>query len=180
MGAPARASAAAAPPIRTSLTRRRKWRGQARGEARRAAGGQRVVGARDVVAERGGALAPHEDAAGRRTRGGERLGGGADELEVLGGEGLGEREAGVERRARRPARAAAAPSGVEGQRVEDRRVVADGADDRALAVLGLGGEVERDQLGVGPVGGEHEHVGRARRSRRSRRRRVTCRLASWT
>ncbi len=54
IGAPAAASLAAAAPMRTSAMRRRKWRGEsAGGEARGAAGRQHVVGAGDVVAERG-------------------------------------------------------------------------------------------------------------------------------
>src|SRR6516165_4029167 len=48
-------------------------RRQRRGEASRAAGGQHVVGAGDVIAERGGAGGPYEQAAGRADLGRERL-----------------------------------------------------------------------------------------------------------
>ena len=154
IGTPARASAAAASPMRTSVIRRRKWRdGQAGGEARRAVGRQRVVRARDVVAERGRARGADEQAAGARDARRERLGGRADEL------------AGA--RARAPRRTPARPRGpsaststfgpaatvgaVAEQRlqlapdgVEQRRVVGDRDDERVVAVLGLREQVERD------------------------------------
>ena len=51
-----------------------------------------MVGAGDVVAEGGGALLPDEQAAGGQDRGGERLDLGPDQLEVLGGEGVRQRD----------------------------------------------------------------------------------------
>ena len=64
--------------------------------------------------------------------------------------------------------------------VEDRLVVADRDGQRALAVLGLGLQVELERLDVGALGGDHRQVATARRTRRCRRRRETCRLASCT
>ena len=88
-------------------------RRQRGGEARGAAGGQHVVGARDVVAEGGRAVAPDEDAAGAADARRERLGVGADQLEVLGRERLGEGQRRLERRARRTSARGRRRRGVE-------------------------------------------------------------------
>ena len=70
IGAPAAASLAAASPIRTSaIAAAEVARREHRGEARRAARRQDVVGARDVVAEGGRAVGADEQAAGRADRG---------------------------------------------------------------------------------------------------------------
>src|SRR4051794_4119838 len=71
--------------------------GQTGGEARGAAGGQRVVGAGDVVAERRAGLRADEQAARAPHPRRERLGGGARQLQVLGRERLGEGERRVQR-----------------------------------------------------------------------------------
>ena len=47
------------------------------------------------------------------------------------------------------------------QAVEDRLVVADRDRERAIAVLGLGGQVELQRLDVGARGGDHREVARA-------------------
>ena len=92
-----RARAAAAAGMRTSAMRRRKWRVlRPGGEARGALGRQRVVRARDVVAERGAAVVADEQAAGAAHARRERLGRGAHQLQVLGRERLGEGQRGLE------------------------------------------------------------------------------------
>ena len=185
MGAPARRAPPPRGPIRTSAMRRRKHAGrQAGGEARGAAGGQRVVRARDVVAEGDPALAPDEHAAGRSDARGERLGRGAGQLEVLGREGLreGQRGLGVggPARAPRPRRSSSQPPSTRRATSSSSAGSSEtAAHDRAGPVLGLGQEVERDPSAARP-----RWRRRARRwgrgSRRCRRRPATRRLASCT
>ncbi len=131
-------------------------RGERRGEARRAARRQHVVGAGDVVAERGRAGRADEQAAGaERDHRGERLDLCADELQVLGCECVRERHApacvvDLHERERRVADGRAlATSCLEhrGERIAERaRAAHDRHHEAALAVLGLGEHVERRQF----------------------------------
>ena len=118
------------------------------GEARRAAGGQRVVGARDVVAEGGRALAADEQAAGVAHAWGERLGGRADELEMLGRGGPRRTRARPRGRLRRPGGARAGLAVGRASSAAGSSLTA-GTSGR-LAVLGLGQDVARRQAGSAP------------------------------
>ena len=109
---------------------------EAGGEARGALGRQRVVRARDVVAERGAGCVADEQAAGGADARRERLGRVARQLQVLGRERLGEGQRGLHVVGEHLAASPRAPSRM-------RLVVADRDRQRALAVLGLGGQVER-------------------------------------
>ena len=124
-------------------------RGQAGREARGPAGGQRVVRAGHVVAERRAGLDADEQAAGAAHARRQRLGGGARQLQVLGRERLRERQ--------RRLHVGGQHSGA-GQRVEQRGVVAHGDGQRAGPVLGLGQEVEPQRRGVRVAGGDHGQV----------------------
>ena len=141
---------------------------EAGGEARGALGGQRVVRTRDVVAERGAGSAADEQAAGAADPRRERFGRRARELQVLGGQRLDEGQRGPQ------ALGEHLLARVEG--VEDRLVVADRDGQRALAVLGLGLQVERQRLDVGALRWRSRSGRTGRRSRRCRRRR---RPAAW-
>ena len=149
-----------------------RGRRQRRLEARGAAGGQHVVRAGDVVAERGGRRRrprtgsrrgapgrraprpPRPPARGARARSPRRAHGGAASRRSITCE-LGVRCARALRRepldgARPPRRAAPRP----GEMHHERAV---------RAVLGLRQQVERDQLGVRPrAGGHHDQLARAR------------------
>ena len=175
----ARRARAAASPIRTSLIRRRKWPAfSAGGEARRAVGRQRVVRTRDVVAERRRARGADEQAA-RRGAPAARAPPRPSPDQLAGA------RARAPRRTRAPPRARArrrAPSGrrdrravaverlhLAADRVEQRASSRDRDDERVVAVLGLGEQVERDQR-AGRRPPRRARAGRtARRSRRSRR-----------
>ena len=128
IGAPgARPARAAAAPTRTSAMRRRKWR-TLRPEAKRAAPsvGQRVVGARDVVAERGAGVR-------RRRTGSRRCARAARAPRPPRPPAAGARARAPRRtRARRRCPSAWIADAVL-QRVEQRGVVADRHDERALA-----------------------------------------------
>ena len=158
IGAPARASAAgrgadadlAHAPAEVA-------RAELRGEARRAAGRQRVVRARDVVAERGARSRARRTRAGAAHARRERLGVGADELEVLGREGLGEGQrglevGGVDERRGRVAR-------VEVDRVEQRRRRRCTAQTIVPAPCSAwAARSMRTSAGSAPAAGQHEHV----------------------
>ena len=121
-------------------------RAQPGGKARRAAGRQAMVGAGDVVAEGGRSREPHEHASGAAHARRKRLLSSADQLEVLGRELVGEREAGlhvghVHERRHRLAR-------IELDRIEERGFVAGGDHDRPRPVLRLRSEIERCDIWV--------------------------------
>ena len=152
-GAAARASAAGSA-IRTSEKRAREVRRrESGGEARRAGGRQDVVGARDVVAERGPAPRADEQAARPGDPRRERFGRHADELEMLGRERLGQRERPLgpskPRRRRTTAPMSGAPASSAASRSSSVRRAETADDERPRAVLGLGEQVERQRLGVG-------------------------------
>ena len=144
---------------------------QRRGEARGPGGGEDVAGAGDVVTHRLGGVGPEEHGAGGLHLG-QGLPGPADhELEVLGGEGVGDLEGGVEVRDedRRPllqGRLGDGPAREGGQllaerrlhRVEQRRVGGHQDRDRPGVVLGLGQEVGGDEVGPGRVVGDHQDL----------------------
>ena len=66
---------------------------EARGEAGAARGRQHVVGARHVVADHLGRVGAEEDRAGVADAGGQRFGIAGGDLEVLGGDAVGQRRA---------------------------------------------------------------------------------------
>ena len=146
---------------------------EAGGEARGALGGQRVVRTRDVVAERGAGGVADEQAARASGRA-------ARAPPPPRPRAAGARAPAPRRRPARPPCRRRAPSRRASQGVEDRLVVADRDGQRALAVLGLRLQVERERLDVGAV---------RRRSRSGRTGPAkpsipttpdTCRLASCT
>ena len=138
------------------MRRRNVAGGQRALEARGAARGQHVVGAGDVVAERGARAAADEHAAGARHPTGQRLGLVADQLEVLGRDLARPARAPRARRSHgdrlraRPRRRSAARGARRSTSADDRleqlAVRRDQPQRAVLAVLGLGEQVERDQL----------------------------------
>ena len=169
--APAGASRAAAPAGNdTRAIRRRKVAGDSADcEARGAAGGQHVVRARRRSRRRRWRRRGRRTGSRReRTRSASASASAPDQLEVLGRDRVGQRarrraaSVGDERQQRvgharalrrQPldGRAIASSSAASGEISATRRVV---------AVLGLGQQVERDQLGVGARGGHHHQLAR--------------------
>ena len=120
-------------------------RRQRRLEPSGAARGQHVIRPGDVIAERGGGRRTHKQAAGIPHPVRKRLGLLADELEMLGGDRLGDPERGphVVRldQLGLPVRAMPLESGRD--RVEQGRVWREAPDGTVLAMLGLGAEIGR-------------------------------------
>ena len=162
IGAPARASSRGRlADVHLGHPPAERARRQRRGEAGRAAGRQRVVRAgrrsrrtpsplaAPTNTQPAAAHAPASASASAPTS-----------CEVLGREGLGDGQPVLEVGHLDHAAAALAPRrpAGAGQRVEQAGVVGDRGHDRALAVLGLGEQVERHELRVGVTGGQHQQV----------------------
>ena len=129
------------------------------GEARGAAGRQRVVGAGDVVAERGGPGRADEEAAGAAHARRQRLGAVADQLEVLGRERLGE--------ARAPAsRSGTSTSAISARRCPERASsCSPTASSSASSSLTATRERARRRARPGPAGRARRARGRRPRPR---------------
>ena len=148
--------------IRTSVVVRRNWRGEtARREPGRSGGREDVVRTGDVVAERGAGSRADEHASGGqdpRRQGSHRP---SDQLEVLGRERLGEldRLLGVTHPYER-GHGAGLGAGLDAPLERVQQLVRDRHADhqRAGAVLGLGQQVEREQLGIRAGVRDHHQV----------------------
>ena len=168
---PPRARAPRRRAIRTSLKLRRKCVGRSRrGEAGSSVRGQDVVRAGDVVAERGAAVAPTNTQPARVTRAPAPRPR-PDQLQVLGGERLGERDQPGPRSAPSTRQATAPVSAPCVRRpsncVEQFRASRRPRPPACRAVLGLRQQVERERLGIDVAGRRSRADRSGRRNRRS-------------